>query len=111
MTRKLLCLCAACALFFVFATANVASAEDVEAPAAVTAGCPCGMTACPLQFNPCCAPTYRIGLFGVVRPVVYAPVMRPVYVPQRVVCPVAVPCLRAYPANYGYGGCYGCYAW
>ena len=87
MTQKLFCLCVA--LLFAFVTLNVASAEEVQAGAAA---CPCVKAvpgfACstPCQFNPCCPPVnYRIGLFGVVRPVVYAPVYRPVYYPPRYV--------------------------
>jgi len=97
MTQKLLCVCAFCALLFVFATANVASADEAVAPA----GCPCGVShVAPCGYNPCCPPVaYRVGLFGVVRPIVYAPVYRPVYVaprfyyaPYRAVCPpVACP--------------------
>ena len=70
MTQKLFCLCAVCALLLVFATANVASAQEV-APAA----CPCGVAVCPGKcFNPCCPPVaYRVGLFGAIRPVVCAP--------------------------------------
>ena len=88
MTQKLFCLCAVCALLFVFATANIASAEE-----AAPGGCPCGVShaapcnpcGCnPCAYNPCCPPvSYRVGLFGVVRPVYYAPVYRPVYVAPR----------------------------
>jgi hypothetical protein len=89
MTQKLCCLCAACALLFVFATANVANAEGVDAPAD---DCPCGHVAAPCCVNPCYPPVaYRVGLFGVVRPVVYAPAYRPVYLPPRYVYPPYVP--------------------
>jgi len=91
MTQKMFCLFAAAALLFVFATANVASAQDAAAPA--PAGCPCAFAAAPCgpcSFAPGCLPYagYRIGPFGAVRPVVYAapvvrvPVYRPVYVPR-----------------------------
>ena len=103
MTQKLFGLCAAAALLFAFATANVASAgEPVVAP---TGCCPCVATtvvpcqfACPpvrtwhhtwrvhpLYVNPCvpCV-TYRVGPFGGIRPVVTVPVYRPVYVVPRV---------------------------
>jgi hypothetical protein len=101
MTQKLFCLCAVGALLFAFATVNVASAQEAVAPA----GCPCGVShvaPCPMPcgYNPCYPPTaYRVGLFGVIRPVYYAPVYRPVYAapryyyaPYRAVCPpVACP--------------------
>ena len=95
MTQKLFCLCAAAALLFVFATANVASAQEAAHPA----GCPCALTAAPCPFVvPGCPPalTYRIGPFGAIRPVVYAPVyrppvVRPVYVPPRYFRAVACP--------------------
>ena len=98
MNRKLVLLCAAATLLFVFASANVASAQTAEAPA----GCPCScaVASFPCKFaTPACPPvwTYRIGPFGAIRPVVYAPVyrvpvVRPVYVPpprfyRPVVCP------------------------
>ena len=94
MTQKLFCLCAAFALLFAFATVNVASAEETS----TAAGCPCGYAtalpckcvtcaklAGPCKFDPCHPPvTYRVGLFGVVRPVVYAPpVYRPGFYPYR----------------------------
>ena len=87
MTQKLFCLCGAVALLFALATVNVASAQD-GAVAAV--GCPCVVKAGPCQFaNPCDQPiAYRVGLFGVVRPVTYAPAYYPGY------C--------AYPGYYGY---------
>ena len=99
MTQKLFCLCAVCALLFVFATANVASAEEVGAPA----GCPCDYVAAPCKFvTPACPPVaFRVGLFGVVRPVVYAPVYRPVYYPPRYVYPRYAP-YRAYPPFYAW---------
>ena len=85
MTQKLFCLCVA--LLFAFVTLNVASAEEVQAGAAacpcvkVTAVCP---SPCPAPCTFACPPVgYRVGLFGVVRPVVYAPVYRPVYYPPR----------------------------
>ena len=90
MTQKLFCLCVAAALLFVFATVNVASAQEVATPAPV--GCPCAFTAAPCApcITPGCPPFagYRIGPFGAVRPVVYAPpvvrvpVYRPVFVPR-----------------------------
>ena len=95
MTQKLFCLCAVCALLFVFATANVASAETVVAPSAPAAtACPCGLAAAPgCTFSQCCPPVaYRVGLFGAIRPVVYAPVYRPVYVPPRYVYPPRYVC-------------------
>ena len=84
MTQKLLCVCAVCALLFVFASANIANAQETT-----TDGCPCGVAACPYKcFNPCCPPvSYRVGLFGVVRPVVYAPVYRPPVVYRPVLAP------------------------
>ena len=119
MTQKLLCLCATAALLFVFATTNVASAQDAAAPE------PSAPVACPCEFAPagvpcrwgcCTAPwlakgcqpvvSYRIGLLGCIRPVVYAPVYRPVCVPPpRFVAPYpcAVPCavpVRAVYAPY-----------
>jgi len=99
MTQKLFCLCAVCALLFVFAAANVASAEEASA---APADCPCGHVAAPCcHVNPCCpSVTYRVGLFGVVRPVVYAPVYRPVYLPPRYVYPPYVPCRPACPPYY-----------
>jgi len=110
MTQKLLGLCAVCALLFVFATANVASAEEAGA---ASADCPCGHTVAPCKCanpyaHPCCPPVasccppvaYRVGLFGVVRPVVYAPVARPVYFPPRYVYPPYVPCRPACPPYY-----------
>jgi len=81
MTQKLFCLCAVCALFFVFATANVVCADEAAAICA-----PCGVAhAAPCSVNPCYVPpvAYRVGFFGVVRPVVYAPVYRPVYAAPR----------------------------
>jgi len=89
MTQKLFCLCVA--LLFAFVTLNVASAEEVVAGAA-DCPCPCvkvlpgyGCPA-PCAFAPgCSAVSYRVGLFGVIRPVVYAPVYRPVYYPARFV--------------------------
>ena len=83
MTQKLFFVCAVCALLFVFATANVASADEPVAPAICA---PCGVVhAAPCSFNPCYVPpvAYRVGFFGVVRPVHYAPVYRPVYVAPR----------------------------
>jgi len=79
MTQKLFCVCAVCALLFVFAMANVASADE-----AVATCPPCGVAVAPCA-NPCYVPpvAYRVGFFGVVRPVVYAPVYRPAYVAPR----------------------------
>ena len=106
MFQKLFCLSAVCALLFVFATANTASAQSAGAPA----DCPCAITASPCQFaNPCCPPVaYRVGP-RFVRPVVYAPVYRvpvyrapvyrPVYVaPKHVYAPRVV----AFPAYYAW---------
>jgi len=81
MSQKLFCL--GVALLFAFVTLNVASAEEAQA---VAAGCPCvKAAACFPCAAPCtlgCGPvTYRCGLFGAIRPVVYAPVYRPVVVP------------------------------
>jgi len=80
MTQKLFCLCVA--LLFAFVTLNVANAQESQAG---TADCPCVKVASyPAPCNVGCPPMgYRIGLFGVVRPVVYAPVYRPVYYPPR----------------------------
>jgi hypothetical protein len=78
----------ASALTVVFAVNAFAEEKADAAPAAPAsivsvqpgAGCPC--------VNPCnpCQPyfppvTYRVGLFGHLRPVVYAPVHRPYYYP------------------------------
>jgi len=108
MTQKLLCLCVVAALFYAFATVNVASAQSMETiPAPSAAACPCEGTAvpcnwaCPSWYAKGCPPvTYRIGLFGAIRPVVYAPVYRPVYVAPRFapryVCPPYPVCAPAY---------------
>jgi hypothetical protein len=100
MTQKLLCLGAVCALLFVFATANVANAENAAPAAAAPCAYACAM---PCQANPCFYPpvAYRVGLFGHIRPVVYAPVVRPVYVAPRF----------AYPAYVPYRACPPYYAW
>jgi hypothetical protein len=103
MTQKLLCLCAVCALLFVFATANVANAEG----GAATAGCPCAFAAGPCKLaNPCYPPVaYRVGWFGAVRPVVYAPVYRaPVYRPVHIAPRFYAPYYRgvACPPYYGW---------
>ena len=108
MTQKLLCLCAVCALFFVFATANVANADDVVAP---VAGCPCGMAKC--YFNPCCPPTaYRVGMFGAVRPIgcapVCAPICPPVYAP---ICPPVYRPVVMAPRYYRPWACAPGYCW
>jgi hypothetical protein len=88
MTQKLLCLCAVCALLVTFATTNVANAQEVALPP----DCPCALKASPCQFNPCCPPvSYRVGLFGVVRPVYYAPVYQPGYYTLRYVRAPYVP--------------------
>ena len=97
MTQKLFCLCAAVVVLVVFATANVASAQEVVA---APAACPCTLTLTPCApckfIAPACPPVvgYRIGPFGAIRPVVYTapvvrvtpvvrvPVYRPVYVPR-----------------------------
>ena len=95
MTQKLFGLCAACALLFAFATVNVASAE--EKPTAAN-GCTCGCACCTQAAAPCslvqpCCPlvTYRLGpCYKAVRPVVYVPAYRPVYVqPRYVYAPVS----------------------
>ena len=110
MTQKMLCLCAAAALLFVFATANVSSAQDpIPAPSAPLA-CPCEFASIPCQWGcaRCCVPgcpavTYRVGLFGAIRPVVYAPVYRPVYTARlapRYVCPPPYMAPRAVYAPY-----------
>ena len=97
MTQKLFFVCAACALLFVFAAANVASADEAVAPAACP---PCNVVA-PCSVSPCVPPVaYRVGWFGVVRPVVYAPVYRPVYVAPRY-----------YHAPYRYPVGFPVYAW
>jgi len=129
MTQKLLCLCAAVALLIAFSTANVASAQNgapMPEPSAPVA-CPCeyGPVAVPCRigcyrgigcyrapwFAPGCPPavTYRVGLFGHIRPVVHAPVVyrpvpvvpvcRPAYVPR-----LAYPCATPYvvPARVMY---------
>lgn len=98
MTQKLICLCAACTLLFAFATVNVASAEEASA-----AECPCAVVnpckvPSPCAGNPCYPPVaYRVGPFGVVRPVAYAPAFYPTYYPYRYVRAPFVP-YRAVPA-------------
>jgi hypothetical protein len=94
MTQKLFCLCAAAALLCVFTTANVASAQKPTAagcPCESAAAAPCPHVACPIApwcTSGCPLPVaYRVGPLGAIRPVVYAPVYRPVYVPPRYVCP------------------------
>jgi len=95
MTQKLFCMCAAVALLFALATANVANAQEA---AVAPAGCPCVFATAPCQFvcparvctvrawhpwqvNPCPPMvSYRVGPFGAIRPVMYAPVYRPVHV-------------------------------
>ena len=86
MTRKMLCLCAVVALLLAVSMASVASAQET-APAAP---CPCGNvgSAAPCAWGCPAAPwlgngcqpivTYRVGLFGAIRPVIYAPVYRSV---------------------------------
>ena len=101
MIQKLFCLSAVCALLFVFATANVASAHEAGDPA------DCPSCTLPCQFaNPCCPPVaYRVGPRGFVRPVVYAPayrvpVYRPVYVaPRHLYAPYRA---VAFPAYYAW---------
>ena len=85
MTKKLLCLCAVGALLFAVSMANVASAQEVMSEPGAPVACPCGVAPCNWAYSPgCCPPvTYRVGLFGYVRPVVYAPAYRPVYVAPR----------------------------
>ena len=98
MTQKLFCLCAACALLFAISTVNVASAEETS-----STGCPCAAPApckiaSPCDCNPCVPPVaYRVGPFGVVRPVAYAPAFYPAYYPYRYVRAPFVP-YRAVPA-------------
>ncbi|MCL2005245.1 MAG: hypothetical protein FWG73_03675 [Planctomycetaceae bacterium] len=96
MIKKLSCLCAVAAVLFVFATANVANAQEAAQPA----GCPCVAAPAPCQFTPACPPvwaracppvvSYRIGPFGGIRTVVHAPVYRApvVVVPRPVRAPV-----------------------
>jgi hypothetical protein len=115
MTQKLICSCLV-AMLFAFAAVSTACAEETKAAAndtvvatAPAAGCPCGYVhtapGCPCGharacFDPCRPPVnYRVGLFGVIRPVVYAPVYRPVYYPA--------------PVRYRYPACVPCapYAW
>jgi hypothetical protein len=132
MTQKLLCLCAAVALLIAFSTANVASAQNgalLPEPSAPVA-CPCeyAPVAVPCRigcyrgigcyrapwFAPGCPPmvTYRVGLFGHIRPVVHAPVYRPMPVPvyrhafvPRLAHPCVAPCVvpaRVVPARVMY---------
>ena len=96
MSQKLFVLSAACALLFLFATANVASAQECAAVA--PAACPCVAVCKAPCFNPCVPPvTYRVGLFGVVRPVAFVPAYAPAYYPVRFVRAPYIP-YRAYPA-------------
>ena len=102
MTQKTLYLCAAVVLLCAFATANVASAQEMRgvlpAPSAPVAVCPC--EAAPVPCNWACSPwfakgcppvvTYRVGLLGHIRPVVHLPVYRPVVVRPVAVRPVVV---------------------
>lgn len=119
MKQKLLCFGAIFALLFVFATANVASADEAAAPAA---GCPCGLAAAPCHCGHCCPPvTYRVGLFGALRPVVCAPACAPVVCAPTVCAPVVRPlCVRpvytparcVYPTTcFPYRACPPYYAW
>ncbi|MDR1270721.1 MAG: hypothetical protein LBK82_14490 [Planctomycetaceae bacterium] len=79
MTRMIVCL--SVVLLFVFAVVHVASAEEAAPQTTVVtetvvAPCDCSVP----HFDPCCPPVvYRRGLFGVYRPVIYAPVYYPVY--------------------------------
>ena len=84
MVKKLSCLCAVVAVLFAFAATNVVNAQE----AAHAAECPCVVAKAPCHFAPACPPVwaqracppvvaYRIGPFGAIRPVVYAPVYRP----------------------------------
>ena len=105
MTQKLFGLCAVSTLLFAFAVTNVASAEEATAPTACPCGCVHAVSPCPCA-HPCGSPVaYRVGLFGAVRPVVYAPVYRPVHVVPR----------YAYPSCYSpctpYRVCPPCYVW
>ena len=96
MSQKLFGLCAVCALFFAFAAVDTADAQGMVEPAAG----PCVTQCQPACCNPCCAPvTYRVGLFGFVRPVYYAPAYYPAYYPYRFVRAPFVP-YRAYPPAY-----------
>ena len=93
MIKKLFGLCAAVALLFAFATANVANAQvGVACPT----GCPCAFPAAPCPFMapaifPAPSTAFRVGPFGTLRPVVYTPVyrvpvvpvVRPIYLPVR----------------------------
>ncbi|MDR2755932.1 MAG: hypothetical protein LBC20_09515 [Planctomycetaceae bacterium] len=68
-------------LLFVFATVTIASADETVSQTttvteSVVAPCDCSAP----HFDPCHPPVvYRRGLFGIYRPVVYAPVYYPVY--------------------------------
>ena len=110
MTQKLFCLCAVCALLLVFATANVASAQE-SAPAA----CPCGVAVCPGKcFNSCCPPVaYRVGLFGAIRPVFYAPAYYAptCYAPTYCAPVYRPPVYRPYCAPRCYPVAYPAYCW
>ena len=102
MTQKLFCICAAAALLVAVSTANVASAHDLADPTAPVAACPCEFAPAPCGLvcygKGCCPPvTYRVGLFGVIRPVVYTPVYRPVVVPAPVYRPRLVARYAACP--------------
>jgi len=116
MTHKMFCFCTAVALLCAFAMVNVASAqggmsgnyEPGPTPTAdPIAACPCAVStapcgcACSTWFRGCPPVTYRVGLFGHIRPVVYTPVYRPVYVP-RYVCPPPY----VIPSRAVYGPCY-----
>jgi len=116
MTQKLLCSCAVVALLVAFSTANVASAQEVAVPepSAPVATCPCefgpAVATCRIGcyraawYAPGCPPavTYRVGLFGHIRPVVHAPV---VHAPVVRVPVARIPVVRA-PVCYPTPVCY-----
>jgi hypothetical protein len=103
MIKKVLCL--SIALVAVSALASASFADDVakegskgETVAVTTTaapGCPCRLC------DPCHPPVvYHVGPFGVVRPVVYAPVFRPVYYPPRLY--YRAWCAPVYPCGCGW---------
>ncbi|MDR0610780.1 MAG: hypothetical protein LBG58_11770 [Planctomycetaceae bacterium] len=79
MTKTFACL--SVVLLLLFAAVNVASADEAAAKTtvvteSVVTPCDCSVP----HFDPCHPPiVYRRGLFGVYRPVIYAPVYYPVY--------------------------------
>jgi hypothetical protein len=84
MTKTFACL--SVVLLLLFAAVNVASADEAVAKTAVVtesvvAPCDCSAP----HFDPGHPPiVYRRGLFGVYRPVIYAPAYYPVYPPRYV---------------------------